>query len=291
MKTKTIILIAAALLPALCAEARVVRRQLNILQSSVPATKEIAPGNLELVYEYTFNADTVYNSQTDREKMLLQISRGGISKFSSLKNATIDSLIPTMSQEEIVKNAQRLVNGPSVNIFKNYPEGRLTHTEKVARDWFRYEEDMPEFHWVPGDSVCTILGYECREARCSFRGRNWRVFYTEGIPVSDGPWKFYGLPGLIMSATDEKAQYSYECVGIKNKASRPVTIYDVPYNDTDRKKFYDTLHRYEINPYAYVETVSGIHVTVTDENGNADPSAYDPIELGYDYIERDWRDK
>ncbi len=94
-----------------------------------------------------------------------------------------------------------------------------------------------------------------------------------------------------MWASDEKGQYRFECVGIKNNATRPITIYNVPYNTTSRKKFYDTLHRYETNPYGYVETVSGIHVTVTDEAGNPDPTAYDPIELNYDFIERDWREK
>lgn len=291
MKTKIIIILALASVTFLSPEARTVRRTLNILQSTVESSETIAPGRLELVYDYHFNADTVYDSSHDHEQMLLQISTDGISKFSSLRNARIDSIIPTLSPEEIVRNAERLVNGPSVNIFKNYPAGKLTHTEKIAHDWFRYEEDMPHFDWQLGDSTRTILGYECREARCSFRGRDWRVFYCEEIPVMDGPWKFCGLPGLIMSACDKNNDYSFECIGIKNNTSRPITIYDVPYNIIGRRKFYDTLHRYETNPYGYVETVSGIHVTVTDEAGNPVLSAYDPIELGYDFIERDWKDR
>lgn len=291
MKTKTIFAVLAILMACPATSAKTVRRTLNILQSEVPATKTITPADMEFIYDYHFNADTVYGTQTDREQMLLQVSRGGVSKFSSLKNARIDSLIPTLSPEEMVRNAERLVNGPSINIFKNYPAGKLTHTEKIARDWFRYEETLPGFNWQFSDSTRMILGYECHEATCDFRGRRWTVFYTEDIPVMDGPWKFCGLPGLIMSARDEGSQYSFECIGIKSSAQRPIQIYDVPYNDTTRRKFYDTLHRYEINPYAYVETVSGIHVTVCDEAGNPDPTAYDPIELGYDFIERDWKEK
>lgn len=291
MKTKQIITIVVVILTTLVAEATTVRRQLNILQTAVPESEVIVPGHLELLYDYFFNADTVYNSSVDKELMLLQISKNGTSKFTSMKNAQVDSIIPTLAPEELVRNAKRLVNGPLVNIFKNYPEGRLTHTEKIARDWFRYEEEMPVLDWVIGDSTRIILGYECHEAKCDFRGRVWTVYYTEDIPVMDGPWKLHGLPGLIMWASDEKGQYRFECVGIKNNATRPITIYNVPYNTTSRKKFYDTLHRYETNPYGYVETVSGIHVTVTDEAGNPDPTAYEPIELNYDFIERDWREK
>ncbi len=68
-------------------------------------------------------------------------------------------------------------------------------------------------------------------------------------------------------------------------------MYDVPYNNTTRKKFYDTLHRYDTNPFSYYQTTTGGSVTVTDEAGNPDLTAFDPMELDYDYIERDWREK
>lgn len=58
----------------------------------------------------------------------------------------------------------------------------------------------------------------------------------------------------------------------------------MPYNVTDRKGYYDTKHRYDINPYAYFEATGGGQITVTDEAGNPDLSAFDPIELLYDYI-------
>lgn len=290
MRTKTIMIVIALLNVASSLSAgKIVRRQLNILQTSVLESKTLASAGMEFVYDYHFNADTIYNSSADDEQMLLQISPEGISKFSSLRNARIDSIIPTMSDEQILQNADKLLNGPMMNIFKNYPAGKLTHTEKIAQDWFRYEEDMPVIEWELGDSVKTVLGYECREANARFRGRDWHVFYTEEIPVMEGPWKLHGLPGLIMSATDRKGDYRFECVGVKQSATRPVCIYDVPYNKTDRKKFYDTLHRYDTNPYGYAETVCGVKITVTDSAGNPDPTAFDPMELNYDYLERDWR--
>ena len=121
-----------------------------------------------------------------------------------------------------------------------------------------------------------------------FRGREWTVFYTEDIPLMDGPWKFHGLPGLIMKASDENGHYTFECIGIKSQADRPITIYKVPFNKTDRRGYYDTRHRYEINPYAYYESTTGKTVTVLDENGNPQAGAYDPIELPYGYLELDW---
>ena len=275
------------------ASGRVIRRQLSIFQSSVPESETLASETMEFVYDYSCCVDTagLLSENYDSDNMLLQIGPDGLSKFSSYKNLTVDSILMRSTQEQIVDAALegKLSTGEFMTIYKNYPAGRLTHTEKICQDWFRYEEEMPSFEWELTDSVAEVRGYECQSARCRFRGREWTVFYTEEIPLMDGPWKFHGLPGLIMKASDGKGHYTFECIGIKSKADRPITLYKVPFNTTDRRVYYDAKHRYEINPYAYYEATTGGSVTVTDESGNPQLDAYDPIELPYDYLELDWK--
>lgn len=291
---KTFFILALVAVTASITTARTVRRQLSIFQSSVPETETIAPENMEFVYDYRFCVDTtgVLKENYDSDNMLLQIGPDGLSKFSSYKNLTVDSILMRSTQEQIADAAieGKLSTGEFMTIFKNYPAaGILTHTEKICQDWFQYNEEMPSLNWELTDSVTKVLGYECRSARCKFRGREWTAFYTEDIPLMDGPWKLHALPGLIMKASDEKGHYTFECIGIKSKADRPITIYKVPFNKTDRKGYYDAKHRYEVNPYAYYEATTGGQITVTDEAGNPSLDAYDPIELSYDYLETDWK--
>lgn len=272
---------------------KVTRRQLSIIQSSVPETATVAHESMEFVYDYRCCVDTTGSLEDNisSDNMLLQIGPDGLSKFSSYKNLTVDSILLRSTSDQIndaVMNGQ-LDNGEFMTIYKNYPAGRLLHTEKICQDWFRYEEDMPGFDWELTDSVTTVLGYSCKSARCVFRGREWTAFYAEDIPLADGPWKLHGLPGLILKASDKSGHYTFECIGIKSKADRPITIYNVPFNNTDRKGYYDVKHRYEVNPYAYFEATTGGHITVTDEAGNPSLDAYDPIELSFDYLETDWR--
>lgn len=292
MKKTSISILAIASL-ALAASGKNLRRTLNIVQFSVPETETISPETMEFVYDYSWCNDTtgVLEDNFTTDRMLLQMGADGLSKFSSYKNLTVDSLLLNISQEQVADAAKegKLANGESMTIFKNYPAGRLTHTEKVCTDWFRYEEDMPQLEWELTDSTAYVLGYECRAAVCSFRGREWMAFYTEDIPLMEGPWKLHGLPGLIMKANDTAGHYSFECIGIKSKASRPISIYKVAYNTTDRSKFYDAKHRYDINPFAYYEAGGNGKITVSDLSGNPVPDAYDPIDLPFDYIERDWK--
>lgn len=290
---KIFLMFLIAAITASIASGKIVRRQLSIFQASVPETETLAPEDMEFVYNYRCCVDTTGSLEDNisSDNMLLQIGPNGLSKFSSYKNLTVDSILMRSTQEQIADAAieGKLSTGEFMTIYKNYPAGRLTHTEKICQDWFRYEEEMPSLDWELTDSVATVLGYECQSARCKFRGREWTVFYTEDIPLTDGPWKLYGLPGLIMKASDADGHYTFECIGIKSKADRPITIYKVPFNKTDRQGYYDARHRYEINPYAYFEATAGGSVTVLDENGNPCLDAYDPIELYYDYLELDWK--
>lgn len=278
---------------AFMSSGKAMRRTLNILMNSVPETETLANETIEFVYDYSCCIDTTGSLEENfiNENMLLQIGTDGLSKFSSYKNLTIDSLIMRSTSEQLIQAAQsgRLNNGDFMTIYKNYPAGKLTHTEKICQDWFRYDEDMPEIEWELTDTTINILGYECQGAKCNFRGREWLAFFAEEIPIAEGPWKLHGLPGLIMKASDSTGAYSFECVGIKSKADRPITIYQVLFNKVKREDYYDAKHRYEINPYSYAETTAGIHITVTDTSGNPTPDAYDPIELSYDFLELDWR--
>ena len=287
-------ILALVTVTASIATGKVMRRSLSIFQSTVPETETLAPEDMEFVYDYRCKVDTTgsIEDSISSDNMLLQIGPEGLSKFSSYKNLTVDSLLMRSTHEQIAEAAieGKLSNGEFMTIYKNYPAGCLTHTERICQDWFRYEEEMPRLDWELTDSTINVLGYECQGARCNFRGREWTVFYTEDIPLMDGPWKLHGLPGLIMKATDEKGDYTFECIGIKSKADRPITIYKVPFNNVARHEYYDTKHRYDINPYAYYEATTGGHITVVDEAGNPLPDAYDsPIELPYGFLELDWK--
>ena len=58
-----------------------------------------------------------------------------------------------------------------------------------------------KWEMLPGHKF--IAGFTCKQARTHFRGRTYIAWYTPEIPVSDGPWKFGGLPGLILEVEEE----------------------------------------------------------------------------------------
>jgi len=44
------------------------------------------------------------------------------------------------------------------------------------------------------DDTLTVAGYVCQKATCLFRGRDYTAWFSNDIPISNGPWKFGGFP-------------------------------------------------------------------------------------------------
>lgn len=95
----------------------------------------------------------------------------------------------------------------------------------VAR--YTYKEPATDLKWqlVPGDTV--MSGYKCKRATLSYRGRSFVAWYTEDIPIPYGPYKFIGLPGLVMKVGDTQRHHTFTFVGM-TKARPTDLIYSNP---------------------------------------------------------------
>ena len=102
----------------------------------------------------------------------------------------------------------------------------------VESQQWRYKESYPSMKWTLGKDKKNICGYECQSATCHWRGRDYVAWFTQQIPLRSGPWKFGGLPGLIMKVYDTKNLYTWEAVGVENG--------EFPILQLDEKKFKDT---------------------------------------------------
>ena len=295
MKKALTILFTAALSCPLMAQSKQVfvikaGKSVSINTGTPFEQKEIGQAVMEFMYDYKYQTDTTDLSLTE-DRMTLQVGNG-ISKFSSYTAMRIDSLIRISTPEQITANPDSYVGGEAFSIYKNYPKGRISVTDKISTDWFLYEEETPVMDWTLSDSTCTLLGYPCKSAFCDFRGRRWTAFYTDAIPVPNGPWKFGGLPGLILQVYDEGQQYVFTCVGINSQAQKAITMPDVPYNKTSRRKFYTTKHRCDTDPVGYISSMNSsaqVKVEIKGPDGQPRTDLMSPKALKYDYIERDWK--
>lgn len=60
-----------------------------------------------------------------------------------------------------------------------------------------------------------IAGYTTQKSQTEFAGRKWVAWFTTEVPIQDGPYKFSGLPGLIVEVADETGSHKMELKGLK----------------------------------------------------------------------------
>ena len=144
-------------------------------------------------------------------------------------------------------------------IYRNLEQGKFTTYSTVVGTHYLITEDVVIPEWTMyEDSTITVLGMECKKATTNFRGRYWEVWYTEDIPISQGPWKLCGLPGMILKANCPKFML-IEAISIKNKNLKPVTFYNYlnyKYAPIDRMEYLKKVHKPGIYP------TGGSHETI-----------------------------
>lgn len=71
-------------------------------------------------------------------------------------------------------------------------------------------QDNYTLNWKITGENKMIAGYKCVKAITVFRDREWIAWFTPDIPLPFGPWKFHGLPGLILEVNDSTERYTYK---------------------------------------------------------------------------------
>ena len=101
---------------------------------------------------------------------------------------------------------------------------------------YRYTEPWPLMQWTLESEKQTICDYQCQRATCHWRGRDYEAWFTSAIPLKSGPWKFGGLPGLIMKIYDTKHLYTWEAVSVENGSFPIYQLEERFFKDSNHKK-------------------------------------------------------
>lgn len=83
------------------------------------------------------------------------------------------------------------------SLYKDYGLDSLYYQEPNPVMLF-VKEKLNKFQWKLTDGSKKILGYDCRKATTNYRGRDYIAWFTTVLPFKAAPWKFHGLPGVIL---------------------------------------------------------------------------------------------
>lgn len=168
-------------------------------------------GDIEVSYRYSHPVQTMRSAVPDVTNQYILLTDGSRSKFYSPKTEYIDSIESTPEGFEKFNTFKRIcyekkqsdqiprVDG-SFYITKSKSDDKMMTFDIASATKFHWMEPMPHIEWNVSDSTMNIMGYECFMATADYHGRKWIAWFAPEIPVSDGPWKLCGLPGIILQA-------------------------------------------------------------------------------------------
>lgn len=184
-------------------------------------------------YEYKFISDSTDKADVKKEIMLLDIDKNG-SKYYSQQKFVADSTAKADLEKQL-KSSPNNINISrrdkpgmvSYKVTKHYPDFKTYLFTRISSDSYKIEEDQ-KAEWKILPDKQKVGEYNAQKATTKFGGREWIAWFSTDLPFQDGPYKFYGLPGLIVKIEDKTGSHSMTLVGNKMIAIAPEKETELP---------------------------------------------------------------
>jgi len=249
--------------------------------------RELEKAELVVRYLLSYQQDSLNDQDIRDEEMVLQLGEN-VSKFYSHDSY----LFRKTSREYAAKGlTQKFLGNPDLrpppgrfrySIFKNFPLGKMTTADHLPGDHFIYREELNALLWEIKADTTSFQGYPVQKAVTDYGGRAWVAWFTTEIPFRDGPYKFHGLPGLIVKIHDTQNHYVFELLSVeKPRELTTIDFLERNYIETTRTRFFQAKsRRREILINRASEAGSGVEtIRILNENARI---RNNPLELAVD---------
>lgn len=166
-----------------------------------------------------------------------------------LKYLKDKSISKTLAEEIPVANdsdaEKSTIHGIPMDLYEaiDLDQKTIVAIDRIFNSKYKVTEDLPVMNWkLSKDGESKIIDkFVCNKATVSFRGRNYIAWYTPYISSQFGPWKFYGLPGLILEVYDTDNHYHWTATKINNQSNE---TFDFNVLDAQKAKQQLTLRQF-----------------------------------------------
>jgi GLPGLI family protein len=171
-------------------------------------------------YKFTHVRDTTNRDHPYTENMALYIGKNS-SAYRSYDNVLEQAEAKKQLQAAIASSPDGNVSirrnrrGSASEYFEFPNEKKLARKEPLVMDSYLIEDAMPTIDWKISSDTATFGGLHCQKATGHFKGRDYMAWFCPDMPLHVGPWKFNGLPGVIVQAYDAKKDVQFMFDGVE----------------------------------------------------------------------------
>ncbi|WP_312420973.1 GLPGLI family protein [Epilithonimonas sp.] len=238
--------------------------------------------NKRFIYEYKFISDSTNLDGIKTEMMFLDTTKDG-SKYYSYTVFNSDSLMKAEFEKQIAATGSMNVKpgmqkgSVRYSVTKTYPDYKINLHRRLGMDAYNIADDR-KINWKILSEKEKIGEWNAQKAEADFAGRHWIAWFSTEIPIQDGPYKFRGLPGLIVKIEDKKGSHKMELKGIKNIAGNvDVNVWNAKEIAVNSKQFHKVIKEYENDPTKGIKQIQmgGTSIVLTGKDGTSTKIAKD----------------
>lgn len=152
------------------------------------------------VYQFQYKSDSLA-TELAKENMILDINPNDV-KFYPYSYAETDSLNIIRGQ----KRSRWDDHLPALIRKKNSFE----NTSLILMNDLFSVKSTDKINWKLLNDTKVEGQYTLQKATTTFGGRNWIAWFSKDVNLSEGPYKFRGLPGLIFEIEDDKKNFIFK---------------------------------------------------------------------------------
>ncbi len=114
--------------------------------------------------------------------------------------------------------------GMNGNVFTNLKDGSRVDQRDMFDKQFLVTGEPEAFEWKVSPEQKKVLDYLCMKATFQDSSRKIVAWFTPQIPVSAGPGRLGGLPGMILEADFNDGERMVKAVSVSAEAPEPETL-------------------------------------------------------------------
>lgn len=189
----------------------------------------VSAQNQRFIYEYKFIQDSTNRQDVKSELLVLDLNNTG-SKFYSYEKYRADSV----TQADLEKQVKAQSNNILINntykgnirylVEKSYPDFKTFIYNSIGGDDYKISDER-KMNWKILPDTEIIGTFKTQKAETEIYGRKWTAWFTTDVPVQDGPYKFHGLPGLIVKIQDKTESHIFELKGVRKNVAQTDTSF------------------------------------------------------------------
>ena len=224
------------------------------------AAQEKSPATTEVSYLVTCINDTVEGKVlTDTFRLRFNDSKALFYRVDDfISDSTRLNDADTWARDvnkTLTKKKRNDKTGMRYYILTDLQEKTYVYKDHIGTNAFRYTDSLPTFNWKILPEHKNIAGHKCTKAVGKYMGRTYEAWFATDITACLGPWKFYGLPGLVMSVYDTHRQYTFTFIDMQ-PCKGDVALFPSRTFKTTKEKFLKEYATYQSDPIAYYATRS-----------------------------------